>query len=57
MTFAELRDAAIQYTEQRPPKWNCAEGTEQFYRVSEVRGMLADFAGHMILEARESENE
>lgn len=48
----EMRDAAIQYTKQHPPTWASIGTSPTFYSVAEVRGMMADFAGHMILEDR-----
>ena len=48
----DLRDAAIQYTEQSPPRW-AVEGN-MYYKANEVRGMLADFAGHMIIETSQA---
>lgn len=49
----DFRIAAIQYTEQ--DQWgHSIENGEKFYRVGDVRGMLADFAGHMVEEDREN---
>ena len=50
--MVDMRDAAIAYTEQHPPPFD-----KKFYKVNGVRGMMADFAGHMILEDRKSRAE
>jgi len=52
----DLRDAAIQYTEQHPPQYSSVDGNGEkgkYYKVNDVRGMMADFAAHMVFEARE----
>ena len=43
----DMRDAVIQYTKQHPPTVDL-----KLYPLGAVRGMMADFAGHMILEDR-----
>lgn len=49
----DMRDAAILYVEQATSSYARQNG-EKFYRVGVVSGMLADFAGHMILKDREA---